>query len=233
MASQEELENLQELLETYRANLYTLEKQRGTFGPALVPPYIVLQIKQFRQELAQVKQALRDAGVEVDDQLIDSDWSKGSSSAARSSTPAKSPPAQTPPAGSTTMTGPVTINQFHGPIQNSILNISAQLDNVSQNVSSIPHINNEQKDELRALTEELKKRLLQLSSQGQQADAEQISKRLNNTIGELQEEEPDRPYIEKQLASIQKLTDKHEELKPSSEAFFAKVIEALAANDNA
>lgn len=233
MSDQDELDYLRDQLAIHRANLYTLEKQRGTFGAAYVPAHIVLQIKQIRSELAQVKQALRDAGEHVEDQLIDGERGRASSSNASKPAPAKPTPAQPAPQTATTMTGPVTINNFNGAIQNSILNISSQLDNVSQSISTIPKVTTAHKDELVSLTEELKKQLLQLSSKGQQADAEQVSKRVTNTIAELQEEEPSQHYIEKQLESIKTMAAKHEEIKPTSDDFLDKVLEVLKSKDTA
>lgn len=224
MADQDELEYLQDQLATNRASLHTLEKQRGTFGAAYVPVHIVLQIKQTRAEIAQLKQALRNLGVEVEDRFSDFEAGKAPTKPAQS-TPAK--PAQSASQNPTTMTGPVTINNFNGSIQNSIINISSQLDKANQSISTIPNANAAQKEELQSLAEELKKQLLQLSTKGQQVDAEQVSKRLSNTIAELQEEEPNQSYIEKQVETIKTVAAKHEEIQAPADAFLSKVIELL------
>jgi ATP-dependent Lon protease len=226
MSDQDAIDYLRDQLATHRATLYTLERQRGTFGAAYVPAHIVLQIKQTRADLAQVKQALREAGEPVEDQLIDTERGKAQSAPAKAA-PAQVAPAQSTPQSATTMTGPVTINQFQGPINGAILNISSQLDNVTQSISSIPNIDAAQKDELQSLAEEMKQQLQALSVQGHQADAEQISKRLNNTVAELQEEQPNQSYLETQTNAIKNTAAKHEGIQSSANKFLAKVAELL------
>src|SRR3712207_1398325 len=65
--SSEDIFRLQELLVTHRTTLYMLLSQAAMHGSAAVPPAVDHNIRAARAAIRQVKQALQDLGVVVQD----------------------------------------------------------------------------------------------------------------------------------------------------------------------
>lgn len=75
LRNEDEILNLQELLNDYRSILEKLLRQQALFGRVFLPTHISKQIDDSREEIAKIKQALRDRGLQVPDYYIDKDHS--------------------------------------------------------------------------------------------------------------------------------------------------------------
>jgi hypothetical protein len=71
MIPQQEIDEQQELLLTYRRTLATYLRQEAVIGEAYSPPALLYGIAEARSHIRRIKSALRAAGVEVPDEIDD------------------------------------------------------------------------------------------------------------------------------------------------------------------
>ena len=87
------------------------------------------------------------------------------------------------------------INISGGDFRGAIVNIKSRLENVTQTINTLPHGDDQQRDELKALVAQLQEALAQAPPE-QADDVEKVTKRVEALVEEAGEENPDEEMME-------------------------------------
>ncbi len=82
-----------------------------------------------------------------------------------------------------------------GDFRGAIVNIKSQLDNVTQTVNTMPHGNDEEKEELKQMVAQLQEALAEVPPE-QAGDAEKVAKRVEALVEEADDDNPDTEMME-------------------------------------
>lgn len=138
-----------------------------------------------------------------------------------------------------TFHGPVTIQsqeritmgdslELSGDFRGSILNIKSRLDNVSQQIDTIPRAGEETKDELRELINKLEA-VLKETPRERAEDAEVVSKRLQDLVDEAQEEEPESAILQVSSERLRKAAHNISDILPDVFPIATQIVSLVVA----
>ncbi|HAE41690.1 MAG TPA: hypothetical protein DCG34_02070 [Clostridiales bacterium] len=111
-------------------------------------------------------------------------------------------------------------------VTGSVINVDSILENVSQNISTIPRGDSNYKDELKLLVKELKDLSREVPEE-KKPDAEKMANRVDTAIKEVAKNDPDKELIKFSLESLKKAASNIAALVPSILPIVIQIVDHI------
>ena len=106
------------------------------------------------------------------------------------------------------------INISGGDFRGANVNIKSKLENVTQTISTMPHGNEEERDELKQMITRLEEELNKASEE-QAKEAERVARRVEDLMREAEVEEPDEEYVQEEGERLKRAAENVKEALPT------------------
>lgn len=240
MPSRNETEHQQELLAIYRRNLAHEVRRAGRYGGESAAPLdITSGIYEARKNIRSIKAWLRERGVSVEDERNDEPGVESDDAPRPVASGSSSYVFHAPVTiGQGTIGGQQTIEEmkvhmgdsinFSGAtISNSNVNVKAKLDNVTQNINTLPQADQATKQALEQLVGQLRTELEKATASGHADDAEKVSSRTDAMVTEAAKTKPDKELIEFNAESLKRAAGNIATVLPSVLTIATQIVDYI------